>query len=48
MGIWSSGMPIAHNSLLSFFFFEITTYLLVVWPKFKLSTCDLKFDILPI
>ena len=24
-----------------------TTYLLVVWSKFKLSICDLKFDTLP-
>ena len=23
---------------------QITTYLPTVWPKFKLSTCDLKFD----
>ena len=26
---------------------QITTYLLVVWPKFKLPTCGLKFDTLP-
>ena len=27
--------------------FQITTYPLMVWPKFKLPICDLKFDILP-
>ena len=26
---------------------SITTYPPVVWPKFKLSTCGLKFDTLP-
>ena len=26
---------------------KITTYPLIVWPKFKLPTCNLKFDILP-
>ena len=26
---------------------QITTYPLMVWPKFKLTTCGLKFDTLP-
>ena len=31
-----------------FFFFRlITTYSPMVWAKFKMSTCDLKFDTLP-
>ena len=25
---------------------QITIYPLVIWPKFKLPTCDLKFDTL--
>ena len=26
---------------------KITTYPLIIWPKFKLPTCSLKFDTLP-
>ena len=29
-------------------FGQITTYLPVIWSKFKLPTCDLNFDTLPI
>ena len=33
--------------ILLFFFLQITTYSYVIWLKFKLPICGLKFDILP-
>ena len=45
---WVLGSNYGRQDVNNYILVEITIYSRVVWSKFNLSTCDLKFDILPI
>ena len=45
---WVLGSNYGRQDVNNYILVEITIYLRVVWSKFNLPTCDLKFDTLPI